>query len=123
MSLPTIIAYVITALATFFSITSIPQVIVGGLLVRFLGREFLLVASIIGSVVTWLFVSYLWRILEGGTIPLAVLILAICLVIVHGQTEKSKLNQGAKIIMAAEMWGIIIVGIAVGYFAPTVRWY
>jgi hypothetical protein len=120
MQAPTIIAYLTTFIALFFSITSIPQAIIGGLAGRYTGPLF---GMLLGSVIAWQLINILWVSFEGGQIPVVVLVSSLLFILTHGFIAKNELTQQSNWMMAAEMWGIILVGIFINIYADSIRWY
>jgi len=120
METETIIAYAVTFAALFFSITALPQAIIGGLIGRFAGP---LLGGLIGSIVSWLFIDWLWVTFEGGHIPIAALIGALAFIFAHGFISKEELTEQSNWMMAAELWAIILVGIFLFAHSDVIRWY
>lgn len=116
----TVLAYFVTLALAALAITSIPIAIVGGLLGRGLGAH---LGALVAGVVTWVGVAALWHGLEGGAVPLAALAGSLVALAIQGKASAHQLNPHAKILVAAEMWAIVLVGLGLVVFAPPVRWY
>lgn len=116
----TIIAYIATLTAVALTITSIPQMIVGGLLGRFLGP---LMGGLLGSILTWLAIDWLWLTFEGGHIPIAALAAAMAVLFVHGYVSREELTEQSNWMMAAELWAIVLVGVGLCVMPANIRWY
>jgi hypothetical protein len=116
----TIIAYALTMVAVFFSITALPQTIIGGLAGRVVGP---LAGGLLGSIVAWFLVDFLWVWLEGAHIPLAVLGGALAFIFVHGVISKEELTEQSRWMMTAEAWAIVLVGIYLVVVPAEIRWY
>lgn len=115
----TIFAYFLTILCVLLGLTSIPQSLIGGLVSRFSN---LLLGAFLGSVVTWLALNFLWIKFEGSPLSVLAIVLSLGTIFMHGNLSSKELNQNAKTLMAAEMWGILVVGIYVlAKFG--IRWY
>lgn len=96
----TIIAYVITIGCVLFTVTSIIQMLIGGLIGRFSNA---MIGAFIGSVITWMLINFLWVKYEGGQIPILALLLSIGTLFLYGSFQNKELNQNAKTLMAAEI--------------------
>ena len=116
----TIVAYVLTLVAVFFSITTLPQVIIGGFAGRAVGP---LAGGLLGSIVAWFLVDFLWTWLEGAHIPIAALGAALAFIFVHGVISKEELTEQSQWMMAAEAWAIVLVGIFLLLVPAEIRWY
>lgn len=106
----TILAYFLTIVCVLFSITAAPQSLIGGIIGRFSN---IMVGAFLGSVITWLGINFLWIKFEGGQLSILALLLSLATLFIHGNLRFKELNQNAKTLIAAELWGIIAVGIYV----------
>lgn len=116
----TVVAYVSTMVAVFFSITVLPQALIGGLAARAVGP---LIGGLLGSVLAWLLVDFLWVWLEGAHVPIAALGAALAYIFLHGAISKDELTGQSHWLMAAEAWAIVLVGIYLMVFPAEIRWY
>lgn len=120
MEIITIASYALTLLAVFFAVTSIPQMLLGGLIGQLVGP---LASALLGGIVSWAAIDALWYFLEGGHIPFTVLVGSFLLLVMHGITSKEELTEQANWTMAGEMWAIIVVGICIFLLTDQYRWY
>jgi len=113
----TIIAYILTLLALFLSVTSIPMLILAPFW-RFLGGADS--ACFLGGLASWAGISYLWRIFEGNSPPLLLFVLAIgwCFL----QSAAKDLKPLALRMVITEAWAIIVICVIVLFASPTIRW-
>jgi hypothetical protein len=123
----TIIAYILTALATYYSVTGIIQTTVGcsfGYIVKRIAGEFPYLSGMaVGAMAAWVLVGYLWRTFEGGHIPIAALGMAWGLLLLARVIGGKQLNYGAHLEMSAESWVIAAIGGYVILTSDVVRWY
>lgn len=113
--------YALTFAAVLFSITSLPSMLFGGILVRVFQVP-LLVGMFTGYILSWSLVNWLWKTGEGGSIPLLALFGALGIIFVHGRISRKTLTSESNTTMAAEVWAIIIVGGYLVAMAEPVRW-
>ena len=116
----TILFYILTVVFAGFAITSIPVAIVGGIAGKWVGMP---LAAFIGGFATWMGIGALWAALEGGAIPILALILSFGALAAHGQTSRDDLNDGARLLLVAEMWAILGVAVATMVLASSIRWF
>lgn len=120
----TTIAYVLTGLAIFFAVTGLPQMMIGGLLGRLSGPGFgVLVGGLLGGVIAWVLVDFLWVWLEGGHVPIVALGAALVFLFGHGFVSKEELTETSHRMMAGEAWAIILVGVYLLVAPDVIRWY
>lgn len=120
MEIATIVAYVLTLLAVSFSITAIPQAILGGVFGK-LGVP--LMGMLMGGVISWIAIDALWYFLEGAHLPFTVFVASFLLLAIHGSISKDKLTEQARWMMAGEMWAIVLVGVGAFFLSESFRWY
>lgn len=116
----TVIAYIITMVAIYFSITALPQMLIVGLLAKVVG---ILPGALLGSIFAWLIVDLLWFWFAGGHIPIAALCGALGFLFLHGAISKDELTETSRWMMTAEAWAIILVGIVLVVIPNQIRWY
>lgn len=119
----TILAYVVTIGLALGGLTSLPVAVLGGLGARVSGGIGLYIGMLVGGVLTWAGLAWLWRVVEGGPIPLAVFALCFVGIGAHGTMARDDLNPMAWRAMGAEMWAILLVGIGLSITSGAVRWY
>jgi len=98
-----------------------PNSILGGLLGRLTSNLYL--GSLLGSLLIWYFVDFLWIKFAGGHI--SVLAFALCflaLTLIHYLSRK-ELNQNAKTMMAGEQWALILLCIYTLFISDVIRWF
>lgn len=115
----TIFAYVLTIVCVLSSLTALPQSLIGGVISRFTN---LLVSAFLGAVITWLGINFLWMKFEGNHISILAILLSFGALFIQGNLNYKEINQNAKTLMVAEMWGIIVVGLYVS-IKFGIRWY
>jgi hypothetical protein len=115
------IAYVVTLSTVYFAITLIPQTSIARIISRVIRSP--LLCAYFGSIITWSFINFLWKVLEGGPMPIAVLISAIALLFLQGIIGRNELNATAKLTMAAEVCAIITCGIYLVVDYSPIRWF
>lgn len=115
----TTIAYVATLACVLFALTTLLQSLFGGIIGRFTNT---MIGSFIGSVLCWLLINFLWVKFEGEQLPILVMVLSLGILLTQGGKNSDGLTEHAKTMMAAEMWGIIAVGIYV-LIDFGLRWY
>ena len=120
MNVKSIVAYVATLIVVYFSLSGLIQSLVGGLMSRAVG---LLLGMLIGAIFAWGFIDLLWVFIEGGHIPLVLLIVAIAFIVLHSIISKKELTQASKWMMTAELWAIILYGVFLLLQPDSVRWY
>ena len=119
----TTVAYVVTVgLATLGIVSSLAPLL-AGVLARVAGGFGLLSGLLAGSLLGWATLNWVWRIVEGGSIPLAALGLSFVAIGFHERTAGEDLTPMAKQTVGAEMWAIVILAIALAITASPVRWY
>lgn len=121
MATQTIVAYVVTLLCVYFSITSAPIALLGGIIGRGLGN--ILIGGLLGAVLTWLGIAWLWKVFEGKPVPILVLAVTFLFLLSHSAIKKDELTQASQWMIAAEQWGIIIVGVIMLLSTESIRWY
>lgn len=119
----TIIAYIITLVCVFFAITPFLPSLAAGIFGRVAGMGVgMTVGAFTGAILTWLLINFLWMRFEGQQLPVLAMALSFGILSIHGSMSAKELNQNAKTLMVAEMWGIIAVGIfIIAKFG--LRWY
>lgn len=80
------------------------------------------IALLLGAVVAWSLLSFLWQLIEGGMMPIAVFAAGFVFLFVHGALKADALSQHSKTAMAAEALGIIIVAGSTIAIMDGVRW-
>ncbi len=121
MKIVTFLAYGITLISVFFSITSIPQIIIGGFVGRITGQA--LLSMLFGGIVSWFIISWLWKTIEGGIIPFAVLAGAFLVLGAHSTFQQDELTAESHTMIGAEQWAIVIVGALIMTQSKMIRWY
>jgi hypothetical protein len=116
----TIVAYVVTLALAALAVTAIPVALVGGVLGRGLGLR---VGGLFAGILTWTGVNFLWHWLEGGSVPMAALAGSLVGLAIQESMISRELNPHAKVLLAAEMWAIVLVGLGLAVLATPVRWY
>ncbi len=115
----TLIAYALTVAAVAFSVTSLPQVLVGGLIARWAG---ILFGALVGGVLSWSAINLMWLWLEGNHIPIAALGAAVVTLFVHSFISRNNLSQQSLWLMAGEIWAIVLLAIYLVVFSDEIRW-
>jgi len=117
----TIIAYILTLACVFFAITAIPNMIIGGFLGRLSSNP--LIGSLLGGVIIWVFIDFLWIVSTANHIPVLVFILSFLILTFHSYSENENLNTNAKYMIAAEQWALVLVCIYTMVSAENIRWF
>lgn len=120
MNVKSIVAYVVTLIVVYFSLSGLIQSLVGGLIGRAVG---LLLGMLIGGICAWGLIDLLWVLIEGGHIPLVLLIAGMAFIVLHSIISKRELTQASKWMMTAELWAILLYGIFLVLQPGSVRWY
>ncbi len=116
----TMLLYALTLAAVYYAITGIIQ----GFFAAFIGRLFGVNLGIFfGGVITWGFINWLWILINGDQIPITVVIGSIILLVMHGVIGKDQLNENAKLMMSAEQWVLILLGIYLIATGDPTRWF
>ncbi len=119
----TILAYVVTIGLAVVGLTALPITLAGGLVARMSGHGGLLLGMLVGGLLTWVGLEWLWLTLEGGMIPLTVFAVSFVAIGAHGAMAGNKLNPMAQRAMGAEMWAILGVALGVAFMSGSMRWY
>mgnify|MGYP006865163602 CR=1 FL=1 len=115
-----LLASVILAILAYKAVTSFPQMIIGRIFGRFLGP---LAGMFLGAMATWLILDIIWQEVFGNHITISALILGIIAIILAGKAGETELNANAKMVMSAEVWGIIGITIYVIFAPGPVAWF
>lgn len=116
----TIIAYLLTLAAVYWAVTGMLQGLIGGIVGKMFGVH---IGMFVGALITWEIVDWLWVVLEGNHLPITVIFGSIGLLVAHGVRGNEELNIPAKLMMSAEQWVLIIMGIYLVVSGDQVRWY
>lgn len=117
----TTVAYIITLLLVFLTITTLFQSLIAGFFSRIFGLPINL-GAFLGAVITWLLLNFLWTITEGGSIPLIILIISLIYIVTHYMISKDELTSISKANMIAEFWAILLLAIFLMISNTTIRW-
>lgn len=117
----TIIAYILTLACVFYAITAIPNMLIGGFLGRLASNP--LIGSLVGATIIWVFIDFLWIVSTGNHIPVTVFVLSFLILAFHSYSDNENLNVGAKYMIAAEQWALVIVCIYTMFSAESIRWF
>lgn len=117
----TIAFYLGTLFLVLIGLTSAPQSLISGLSTRAFGMSFLQIGALLGGLLTWIIINFLWVKIEGGPIPL--LLIGLTLIIMGIILTRKSLNMLARKNLIAEMWSIIIIGIYIVFQFDYIRWY
>ena len=107
----TIICYAAVIALPFLAITTIPLI---------LGAHGGMVGVLAMACVVWAGISYLWFLVEGGVMPVAAYAGAFVILFIQ---KWDNLIDAAKMNVAAEQWGILIVASYQMYLAHQIRWF
>ena len=103
-----IVAYVVTVgLATFGIVSSLAPLLAGAL-ARVAGGVGHLSGLLAGSLLGWATLNWVWRVVEGGSIPLAALGLSFVAIGFQERTAGEGLTPIAKQTVGAEMWAMMV---------------
>lgn len=108
----TAIAYCLTVFATFFGLTGI-VIGIGSLFGGMIG-------AVGASFVLWIGILNIWKYLEGDVTPIAALIASFISLFLQ---DYKNLNEGAKLNVAAEQWGIMIFCVYIAMNTTPIRWF
>lgn len=106
-----ILLYVLTIGVVYIHATSIPQALLGRLFSKFNGYPGLLLGSFSGAIATWFLIDFIWRISTGQHIPFLMLGLAMSWLFLHYMVSYKQLNEGARHLMPAEFFAILVVAL------------
>ena len=118
----TIVGYIVTVGLATFGIVSFLAPLLAGLFVRIAGDLGLMSGLLAGGFLGWSMLNWIWLVVEGGPIPLAALGLSFAAVGFQ-QTAGENLNPVAKQTVAAEMWAIVLLSVALTLMPGPVRWF
>ena len=119
----TIVAYMVTVGLALFGVISLLGSLPFGRLAHVAGRFGLLSGLLAGSLLGWAILNWIWRVAEGGSVPLAALGLSFMAIGFHEWTAGEDLNPIARLTVGAEMWAIVILAAALALMPGPVRWY
>lgn len=109
--------YILTALATFFGITTFPTALIAGLISRILGRRS---GIFTGCLVSWVLIDFIWRMATGHHITVLALIISILILFIVDKTQS--ISEDSKIIMGGEFFAILTLGGILAYKGMII-WY
>ena len=117
----TVLAYILTIFLACYVI-GFPVALLAGLFARFFGMGFAPMISILGVIFCWQFVRYGWLQLEGGDLPISILIFVFLWNLVLFATRHKVINDSGKGILMAEGWGALVVLIIILFTTSSIRW-
>ena len=117
----TLILYFSIVAICFFGIPAILNSVVsfGFILVT----KSVLVSTTISSFLTWLLLSFLWKLISKENIPIAALLLSFAAFLGYCLINQRKFTENAKISIGGQLIGIIIFIIFYLIKVPTISWY
>ncbi len=116
----TVLLYALTLAAVYYAITGIIQGFFAALIGRLFGVN---LGIFIGGLITWEIIDWIWILIDGDHIPITVVIGSITLLVMHGVIGKDQLNENAKLMMSAEQWVLIVLGIYLVATGDPTRWF
>lgn len=120
----TIAAYVVTLLLALFGVVSILGPVLAGVFVRVTGHPSgLLLGLLAGAWTGWLILDRVWRMVEGGPIPLAALAACFVAMGLHASAEREALEPMAKRVIGADMTAIVLLAIILALAPGPMRLY
>ena len=108
-----ILGYLVLLIIQYFAIQAIPITIVGGIISKFTN---IYVGVLIGGILTWLGISFIWFKIFDYHLPLLVFILSVIFQIWHLNKARFELNEMSKKMVIGEIWSIILVSIYILIF-------
>jgi len=120
VTMQAIVAYVVTFVLVFFSLTQLPNLLTSILFGKLVGPSF---AQFVGALISWTIISALWQRILGETIPILVLVGSIGWILCHLKFEFGRLSPAAKSSMFTEIWAIAVIGIWRITDAKAIHWF
>lgn len=115
----TIFLYILTVIAVFYGITTLPTVLIAGIISRISGKRS---GIFTGCLISWVLVDLVWRTMTGHHITILALSLSVLIMYSTSVTQKDTLMEESKIIMGGEFFAILSL---IGFLAykGQIVWY
>jgi len=121
----TVVAYILTIVLTYFSLTLVVQLTIM-FLIRVVLRNFsppVLLAQFCAAIITWTLLDNLWVALEGGHIPILAYGLSFIALSFNNYINRRVLTDASQFMIGGEQWAIVVVSLISLFPISQIRWY